>query len=447
MKKILFSFLALSIGASAFSQAPESYKKRPTLVFNGFLNDFTTASRIKASSLSSVLNNSGWAKISETTPGIGLQYLQGLNEHIDVNTRLDLSFVDYPFPNRAKLGTDKGLAEVAAGLNFKLLSDKYVVNPYLHTGVGASVSSVYWGAYIPVGAGLQFNLGKENTFLFSDFQYRIGITELVANHLNYSLGLGTALVDRKVKVIPPPPPPPAPMDTDKDGIFDDVDKCPTVVGVAKYQGCPVPDTDKDGINDDNDKCPTVVGVAKYQGCPVPDTDKDGINDEEDKCPTVAGVAKYQGCPIPDTDGDGVNDELDKCPNEVGPASNNGCPEKAKQMQSKADLMAKDIYFQTGSDKLVKKSYASATAIFTLLNENSDLGIDILGHTDNTGKAAANKTLSQKRANAVKAYLVKKGIDASRINAEGYGDAMPIADNKTAAGKAKNRRVELKLKQL
>ncbi|HAI84537.1 MAG TPA: OmpA family protein, partial [Chitinophagaceae bacterium] len=73
--------------------------------------------------------------------------------------------------------------------------------------------------------------------------------------------------------------------------------------------------------------------------------------------------------------------------------------------------------------------------------------DIEGHTDNSGKAALNMKLSQARAEAVKAFITKKGIDASRLTANGYGDTMPVADNKTSAGKAKNRRVELKLKQL
>ena len=95
---------------------------------------------------------------------------------------------------------------------------------------------------------------------------------------------------------PPPPPPPPPLDSDNDGISDNMDKCPTVAGIAKYDGCPIPDTDKDGVNDEEDKCPSEAGLAKYAGCPIPDTDKDGINDEEDKCPTIAGVRENGGCP-------------------------------------------------------------------------------------------------------------------------------------------------------
>jgi outer membrane protein OmpA-like peptidoglycan-associated protein len=241
-----------------------------------------------------------------------------------------------------------------------------------------------------------------------------------------------------VKVAPPPPPPPA--DTDKDGIIDPEDKCPTVPGLAKYQGCPIPDTDKDGINDEQDKCPTVPGLAKYQGCPIPDTDKDGINDEEDKCPTVPGLARYQGCPIPDSDGDGVNDEEDKCPTVTGVASNGGCPDLAADLK----VAAKSIYFVTGTDKFAYPKLAPQKLQYALdmLNKYPTLKVDIEGHTDNTGSAKVNKALSQKRANAIMKYFTSKGIAADRMTSIGYGSEKPVADNKTAKGRQDNRRVEM-----
>jgi outer membrane protein OmpA-like peptidoglycan-associated protein len=234
-------------------------------------------------------------------------------------------------------------------------------------------------------------------------------------------------------------------DTDGDGINDEEDKCPMVAGVAKYQGCPIPDTDGDGINDEEDKCPTVAGVARYQGCPIPDTDGDGINDEEDKCPTVAGLARYHGCPIPDTDGDGVNDEEDKCPTVAGPASNFGCPLIEKKIIEKVNLAAKNIFFATGSAKLLAKSYGPLNGVVKILKDNPTFNVDIEGHTDIRGSADKNRTLSQNRANAVLNYLKSKGIDEKRLTAKGFGPDKPIASNKTAAGMAKNRRVEMHLR--
>jgi len=231
-------------------------------------------------------------------------------------------------------------------------------------------------------------------------------------------------------------------DTDGDGINDEVDKCPSVAGLAKYEGCPIPDTDKDGVNDEQDKCPTVAGLPKYQGCPIPDTDGDGINDEEDKCPTVKGLARYQGCPIPDTDNDGVNDEEDKCPTRPGPASNQGCPEIAKEVIDKVNFAAKNVFFATGSYKLLPKSFKSLNEVAGLLKADPTLMVDIDGHTDSQGTNESNQTLSDNRAAAVKDYLVKQGVDASRLKSTGYGEDKPIADNNTAAGRAKNRRTEM-----
>lgn len=238
---------------------------------------------------------------------------------------------------------------------------------------------------------------------------------------------------------------PAP-DKDNDGVDDENDKCPGLAGVAKYGGCPVPDTDKDGVNDEEDKCPDIAGLAKYNGCPVPDTDKDGVNDEEDKCPQVAGTAKYKGCPIPDTDSDGVDDEQDKCPTQAGTAANGGCPEIKKEVIEKVNFAARNILFQLNSDVITKESFAGLDDVAEILKSNASLKIQIDGHSDNSGNAERNKLLSQKRADAVKSYLVNKGVDESRLNSTGYGQEKPIADNKTKEGKAKNRRVEMKLAQ-
>jgi outer membrane protein OmpA-like peptidoglycan-associated protein len=231
-------------------------------------------------------------------------------------------------------------------------------------------------------------------------------------------------------------------DKDNDGVVDEKDECPEVAGEVTLAGCP--DTDKDGIADKNDKCVDVAGIAKYNGCPIPDTDGDGINDEEDKCPQVAGTAKYNGCPIPDTDGDGINDEEDKCPSTPGKAANNGCPEIKQDVVKKVAIAAKAIYYMSGKDVIQKVSYPKLDVVVKVLKADIALQISIEGHTDNKGNAAGNLILSVKRARAVKNYLVKKGIAETRITAQGFGDAKPIANNAIPAGRAKNRRVELHL---
>lgn len=233
-------------------------------------------------------------------------------------------------------------------------------------------------------------------------------------------------------------------DKDGDGIADNKDKCPDIAGTVKYNGCPIPDTDHDGVNDEEDKCPNVAGLAKYNGCPIPDTDKDGINDEEDKCPDIAGLAKYNGCPVPDTDKDGVNDEVDKCPDIAGDTSNNGCPVIKEEITRQVNFAAENIFFSPNSIKLLSTSFRSLNSVAEVLKKNPELKLSVNGYTDNTGKASVNQIISEKRALSVKTYLVKNGIDESRIASKGFGQEKPLANNKTVAGRSKNRRVELKL---
>ena len=233
------------------------------------------------------------------------------------------------------------------------------------------------------------------------------------------------------------------LDRDGDGVLDAVDRCPDIAGPASQQGCP--DRDGDGIADIDDKCPDVFGTARYQGCPIPDTDKDGINDELDKCPTVPGLARYQGCPIPDTDGDGVNDEEDKCINEKGPASNFGCPVISEEIIKRVKIAAQNIFFETAKSTLLAKSFPKLNDVVSILKDNASFKLQIDGHTDFVGNDDYNQTLSEQRAAAVRVYLVSKGISESRITSAGYGESRPVADNKTAAGKAQNRRVEMTLR--
>jgi OOP family OmpA-OmpF porin len=230
-------------------------------------------------------------------------------------------------------------------------------------------------------------------------------------------------------------------DTDGDGIVDASDECPEEAGLAALNGCP--DTDGDGVADKDDACPEVAGLVALKGCP--DADKDGITDKDDKCPTVAGPKENAGCPWPDTDGDSVLDKDDDCPTVAGPASNKGCPEITQEEMDSVKVEARSVYFNSG-----KATFKSADvpvrleAIAQILKNYPNASFVVEGHTDNVGSEKSNQKLSEERANAVKNALIGNGVSASKISTIGYGESTPIATNKTAAGRAENRRTEVKL---
>ena len=412
MKKILSAIFALYLLVPGAHAQNKDYVRQPAIGISFFLNDFITADRIRSTSLSQVISDKKFAKMSQMSPGLALNYFKGLTNHIDFAASLGGSFVNYPMPGKA-FASDNFLLETSAAVNLKLTTEKYWVQPYIYLGVGGHKYKDYYGAFMPLGLGLKVNFFDE-AHLFITSTYRVPVTTETANyHLQHAVGIAGSIGKKKEPVVIPPPPPPL-------------------------------DTDGDGILDMNDKCPTVKGFAKYEGCPIPDTDKDGINDEEDKCPTVPGLARYQGCPIPDTDGDGVNDEEDKCITIPGPASNFGCPIIPEEVKKRVNMAAKNILFITGSAKLQKSSFKGLDDVVKIMNENPGMSLAIDGHTDNVGSDAMNQTLSDNRAAAVKTYLVSKGLDESRITSAGHGETMPIADNKTAAGRQQNRRSELTL---
>lgn len=309
MKKFLCSLLVIGL-LSAHAQ-DNDYKKRPTLIVNLNTFDFKTSLAIRNTSISAVLRDKKWSKVKDMSLGFGLSYLKGLTNNIDLMSSLNGAFVKYPFREKASYNNDALLLEADAVANIKLLTDKHRVVPYLSAGIGASKYANVWGAYMPVGLGIQVRL-IDDTYFLTNAQYRIPVSQEANYHFVYTVGFGSAINNRKEMVALKPLP-----------------VIPEVITAAVVQTETSKDSDGDGISDNKDKCPAVAGIDKYMGCPVPDSDKDGINDEEDKCPNQPGVARYEGCPVADTDGDGVNDEMDKCPTESGPAGNGGCPVKKK----------------------------------------------------------------------------------------------------------------------
>jgi OmpA-OmpF porin, OOP family len=229
-------------------------------------------------------------------------------------------------------------------------------------------------------------------------------------------------------------------DTDGDGIYDKDDACPTVFGLAAFNGCP--DTDGDGVEDSKDDCPTVFGLAALNGCP--DADGDGIADKDDACPNEKGTKANKGCP--DTDGDGVVDKDDACPTVAGPASNKGCPlAPPVEVMKTLNEYGKTILFDTNKATFKKESIEILTSMTAIFKEYPESDFVIAGHTDSVGTDEYNQLLSERRAAAVRDYLISNGINADRLTTVGFGEGKPVDTNKTAAGRKNNRRTEVTLK--
>jgi len=203
---------------------------------------------------------------------------------------------------------------------------------------------------------------------------------------------------------------------------------------------PEPDTDGDGIADKDDNCPQEKGLANLGGCP--DRDGDGIADALDACPDKSGTAEFKGCP--DSDGDGIADNVDRCPNEKGVKTMNGCPEINEKTKNLFERALNGIKFETGKSVIKKESYTILNDVVAVMGENPTYNLEIHGHTDDQGDDGKNQKLSDDRAAAVKKYLTDKGVADGRTKSMGHGESQPVADNKTAAGRATNRRVEFKV---
>lgn len=230
-------------------------------------------------------------------------------------------------------------------------------------------------------------------------------------------------------------------DSDGDGIVDSADACPNAAGSADMDGCP--DSDGDGLADNKDGCPNVAGPAANNGCPYSDSDGDSVLDKDDNCPNEAGPASNNGCPPSDSDGDGVMDSEDACPNDAGSAANNGCPEVPESVKVALRSYAKTIVFDTGKATIKEVSAGVLNDIVGILKDYPMEKFQIEGHTDSSGSEKLNQGLSEDRANAVKEYLVSKGVDGSRLSASGFGESTPIQSNDTKEGRRANRRVEIK----
>lgn len=245
-------------------------------------------------------------------------------------------------------------------------------------------------------------------------------------------------------------------DRDGDGIADDVDQCPDAAedadGWEDADGCPEDqDVDGDGIPESRDQCELEAedsdGYLDEDGCPEPDNDLDRVLDAEDQCPLEAedpdGHADEDGCPDPDNDADGILDPEDRCPSELGPVDNGGCPRAYENVRvtTRAIRIDQEVFFQTSRARVRPVSFPLLDTVAQVLRDFPEMTVEIQGHTDNRGSDRSNMRLSSRRAEAVRDYLVSRGIVVSRLTSRGYGETRPIETNRTAEGRASNRRVE------
>lgn len=238
-----------------------------------------------------------------------------------------------------------------------------------------------------------------------------------------------------------------PLDSDGDGVYDYLDRCGgTPKGIlVDTCGCPL-DSDGDGVPDHLDRCPYTPKNTPVDnhGCPF-DADNDGVPDHLDKCPfTPEGVKVDQdGCPF-DTDGDGIPDYLDKCPTIPGVESNQGCPDVSDKARKAFKAAEHGIEFEPGTAVLIRSSCGYIDKIIQIMREYPNYRLVVNGHTDATGSMGVNLKVSKRRAMAVVDYMVERGIYPSRLKSFGHGGTQPIGDNKTAAGRKLNNRIEFKV---
>ena len=250
------------------------------------------------------------------------------------------------------------------------------------------------------------------------------------------------------------------IDSDRDGVPDAQDQCPDQPedrdGFQDDDGCPDPDNDGDGIPDRLDRCPNEPedkdNFQDDDGCPDVDNDGDGIPDAQDHCPNEPedkdGFQDDDGCPDLDNDGDGIADALDKCPNEPetlnGIDDEDGCPDTGSVAAGPAERLAitEHIGFERGRADISPSAKPLLNHIADRINAHREIvRIRVEGHADDVGSTRTNHKISQARAEAVREYLIGRGVDADRLQAVGFGGERPIEQRKTDAARAKNRRVE------
>jgi len=312
-------------------------------------------------------------------------------------------------------------------------------SPYLHAGVGYfTVDSVGPGAsedgtMLSVGAGFLLDLFESNVALRGEWRNRLdGASDGSLRDNLFSIGLQIPFGETSPRF----------DDSDGDGISDSVDRCratPAGVSVDVY-GCEL-DDDNDGVKNSRDKCPrTPIGVlVNSEGCAA-DSDGDAVTDDMDRCPRTpkSAAVDAKGCEL-DGDNDGVVDRLDECRDSAA-----GVQVDIKGCEIKEDIALPGVNFESNSDRLLAGAESVLNAAAATLRKNPSIRVEVAGHTDSDGAADYNDSLSARRAKTVHDHLANRGVASDRMTVRGYGESQAIADNGSAPGKAKNRRVVLRI---
>ena len=438
--KLRFGVSVTDIGSMRYKGADEE-----TFNVNGTISqdDFNDTSNIY-----DLL--SSYYSIISTTNTINAQLPTAL--HADVDWNVHNKFY-------LNLNADLGLVDNKT-VNGNSIANSISLTPRHETRIFSFYLPMSWMEY----SGYQLGTGLRYGGIF------IGsgsiITNLVSNDskaANFYIGGHIPIYQKKIK------------DNDNDGVLNKNDKCPEIAGAIENQGCPWPDTDGDTVIDKDDACVNVVGPVENKGCPWPDTDGDTVADKDDECIDVVGPIENKGCPWKDTDGDtvldkddacidvpgpvdnngcpvldadkdGIPDLTDACPLVFGLVDNNGCPYLTREIMEKVRVEARSVFFETGKATLDAAQYAETSerldAIKQILKDYPTAQWSINGYTDNTGSKKLNQKLSEERAKVVMDALIARGLNPDNLTYKGWGDANPVATNKTAQGRAENRRTEI-----
>ncbi len=434
--------------------------------------------------------------LEKANANVGLSLYKNVDDKLAYSVDMMLGYGYVARKSSTALERERSwLGTARADVYYHLMSSAMQLRPYLFGALHSSFRRGVLLASLPVGAGARYMFFNNQAMITAQVGYGLGLTNRIRNNVIYSSGLyvnlnkkqkpheldlGTradGVVTKKHAGQSSCYNCEAVVDTDCDGVTDAIDKCPTVPGLASNNGCPVSDRDGDGVVDERDNCPDVAGPVNNTGCPVPvvsDRDKDGVVDQMDKCPDVAGPVNNEGCPVPavsDRDKDGVLDQMDKCPDLAGVASNDGCPVSITRVvplpaaasvpKVAPEIVAAPlpvpsvsatsdaapifiIHFNFDRYNLTYSAVKILDEVVAYCKINKTKRVYLYGHTDLEGGDQYNIKLSMNRVNIAKAYLLGKGVEASRIITDHFGKAQPALSTVEKSLGWKNRRVEIKI---